>query len=103
MRAGWRVTKVYSYFTFEQERFKRDFILLNQKSCQNTKNSIEKDFFKQLHNPNFAYDCRNNLDNCIFEPIRDKINEIFYPRKIIIIYSIKAFQSLIMLIYLKKK
>ena len=30
---------------------------------------------------NFGYDCRNNLDNCKFEPICDKINEISYIRK----------------------
>ena len=43
-RAGWKVTKIYSYWTFEQERFKRNFILKNQTSRQNAKNVIEKDF-----------------------------------------------------------
>ena len=26
-RAGWKVTKLYEHYTFEQERFKKDFIL----------------------------------------------------------------------------
>ena len=31
-RAGWKVTKIHAHLTFEQSRFKRDFILMNQKS-----------------------------------------------------------------------
>ena len=34
-RAGWKVTKLYSHFTFEQDTFKKDFVLMNQKSRQN--------------------------------------------------------------------
>ena len=47
---------------------------MNQKSRQNAKNSIEKDFFKLMNNANFGYDCRNNLDNCQFIPIFDEMN-----------------------------
>ena len=36
---------------------------------------MESDFCKLLNNANFGYDCRNNLDNCTFEPINDEINE----------------------------
>ena len=43
-RAGWKVTKIHSHITFEQARFKQKFILMNQKSRQQSKNSIEKDF-----------------------------------------------------------
>ena len=57
-RAGWHITKVYLYFTFEQECFKKNFILMNQKSRQEAKNSIEKDFYKLMNNSNFSYDCR---------------------------------------------
>ena len=39
---------------------------MNQKSRQNAKNSIGKDFFKLMNNASFGYDCRNNLDNCQF-------------------------------------
>ena len=37
-RAGWRVTKIYLQFPFEQEHFKRNSILMNQRSRQNAKN-----------------------------------------------------------------
>ena len=42
---------------------------------------IEKDFYKLLNNANFGYDCRNNLDNCKFEPICDETDEISYIKK----------------------
>ena len=80
-RAGWRVTKIYSHFTFEQEHFKKDFILMNQKSRQNTENSIEKDFYKVMNNSNCGYDCRNNLDNCQFVPVFDELKEITYLKR----------------------
>ena len=35
VRAGWKITKIYLCYTFEQERFKKDFILMNQKSRPN--------------------------------------------------------------------
>ena len=77
-RAGWKVTKIHAHLTFEQFRFKRDFILMNQKLRQLSKNDIEKDFFKLMNNSNFGYDCRNNLDNCKFTPIFDELGEITY-------------------------
>ena len=33
-RVGWKVTKIHSHLTFEQARFKQNFILMNQKSRQ---------------------------------------------------------------------
>ena len=42
-RSGWKVTKIYSHFTFEQ-CFKRDFVLTNQCKRQEAKSSIEKIF-----------------------------------------------------------
>ena len=30
---------------------------MNQKSRQESKNNIEKDFYKLMNNPNFGYDC----------------------------------------------
>ena len=80
-RAGWIVTKLYSHFTFEQEAFKKDFVLMNQKSRQNANNSIEKDFYKLMNNANFGFDCRNNADNLKFEPLIDEINELTYIKK----------------------
>ena len=51
---------------------------MNQKSRQQSKNSIEKDFYKLMSNSNIGYDCRNNLDNCKFVPIFDEFKEITY-------------------------
>ena len=77
-RAGWKVTKIHAHLTFEQKRFKQKFILMNQKSRQESKNDIEKDFYKLMNNSNFGYDCRNNLDNCKFVPIFDELKELTY-------------------------
>ena len=52
-RAGWVVTKIHSHITFEQSRFKQNFILMNQKSTQESKNNVEKDFYKLMNNSNF--------------------------------------------------
>ena len=62
-RAGSKVTKIHLHLTFEQARFKRKFILMNQKSRLESKNSVEKDFCKLMNNSNFGYDCRNNVVN----------------------------------------
>ena len=75
LRCGWKVTKLYKHYYFDQERFKRDFILMNQKSRQQAAKKIESGFFKLLNNANFGYDCRKSLDNCTFEPINDEIGE----------------------------
>ena len=81
LRCGWKVSILYKHYYFEQERFKRDFILMNQKSRQQASNKIESDFFKLLNNANFGYDCGNNLDNCTFEPINDDIGELSFIRR----------------------
>ena len=77
-RAGGKVTKIHSHLIFEQKRCKQEFILMNQKSRQQSKNNVEKDFYKLMNNSNFDYDCRNNLDNCKFVPIFDKYKELTY-------------------------
>ena len=77
-RAGWKVTKIHSHLTFEQTRFKQNFILMNQKSRQELKNSVEKDFYKLMNDSNLGYDCRNNIDNCKFVPIFDEYKEITF-------------------------
>ena len=74
--AGLSITKIYSYYTFEQECFKKEFILMNQRSRQNGKNSLEKDFYKLINNSDFGYDCRNNLDNCQFVRIFNELQQI---------------------------
>ena len=72
------MTKIHLHLTFEQSRFKQNFILMNQKSRQKSKNEVEKDFFKLMNNSNFGYDCRNNIDNCKFVPIFDEMKEITF-------------------------
>ena len=51
---------------------------MNQKSRQQSKNSVEKDFFKLINNSNFWYDCRNNIDNCKFVSIFDEYMKITF-------------------------
>ena len=51
---------------------------MNQKSRQESKDSVKKDFYKLMNNSNFGYDCRNNIDNCKFVPIFDEYNEITF-------------------------
>ena len=75
-RACWKVTKIHAHLTFDQPRFKKNFILVNQTSRQQAKDDVTKDFYKVMNNSNFGYDCRNNLDNCKFNPIFDELNEI---------------------------
>lgn len=77
-RCGWKVTKIYTHYTFEQVCFKWVFITMNQKYRQNAKNKIEKDFYKFMNNANFGFDCRNNLNNVKFVPIINEIIEISY-------------------------
>ena len=43
-RAGWSVTKIYSHNTFKQECFKKNFILMKQRSRKNTKILTRKIF-----------------------------------------------------------
>ena len=81
MRCGWKVTKLYKHFYFDQERFKQNFILINQKARQEAGDKVESDFCKLLSNANFEYDCRNNLDNCKFRPINDKIKELSFIKR----------------------
>ena len=51
---------------------------MNQKSRQQSKNDIEKDFYKLMNISNFGYNCRNNVDNCKFVPIFGELKEITY-------------------------
>ena len=80
-RGSWVVTKIHAHLTFDQSPFKKNFILMNQKSRQESKTNTEKDFFKLMNNSNFGSDCRNNMDNNDFVPIFDEINEIYSLQK----------------------
>lgn len=79
--AGWLVTKIYQHFTFEQSKFKKDFVHMNQKSRQKATTDVEKDFYKLLNNSNFGIDCRSNIYNRTLEPIYDKLSEILFIKK----------------------
>ena len=78
-----------THYTFEQARFKRNFVLMNQKSRRNAKNAIAKDFHKLMNNANFGHDCRNNANNTKIKPIVDEINEIRYIKNITIFLIIR--------------
>ena len=94
-RAGWKVTKLYSHFTFEQDTFKKDFVLMNQKARQNAKNDIEKNFYKLMNNANFGFDCRNDADSLKFQPLIDEMNELTFIKKYhnLFDYKVKQFVS----------
>ena len=98
-RAGWRVTKLYSHFTFEQDTIKKDFILMNQYSRQTAKNDIEKNFYKLMNNSSFGFDCRNNANNLTFEPLINEIEELSYIKRYHNLFDekIKSFVSSIIL------
>ena len=51
---------------------------MNQKSWQESNNSVEKDFYRLMNNSNFGCNCRNNLDNCKFVPIFDEYWELTF-------------------------
>ena len=68
----------YSYFAFEQEAFEKEFVLNNQKERQNAKTDVAKDIYKLMNNASCGVDCRNNMNNCVFESIIDEMNEVSY-------------------------
>ena len=68
----------YSHFAFEQEAFEKEFVLNNQKERQNAKTDVAKDIYKLMNNASCGVDCRNNMNNCVFEPIIDEMNEVSY-------------------------
>ena len=80
-RAGWKVTKIYDHFTFKQDTFKRDFVVMNQDARKIAKTKVEKDFYKLLNNSNFGNDCRNNIRNCKLELLFDGLDEMSYIKK----------------------
>ena len=43
-RAGWLVTYIYEHYTFEKSKFKKDFVVMNQKSRQTATSPVEEDF-----------------------------------------------------------
>ena len=66
---------------------------MNQNSRKKTTASVEKDFYQLLNNANFEIDCRNNIDNCVFEPIYNEIGEIGYIKKYNSIFDNKKYSD----------
>ena len=65
-RAGWEVTRVYSHYNFEQECFKKEFVLGNQRARQEVVargDDVQGNFYKLMNNSNFGFHCRDNLQN----------------------------------------
>ena len=78
---GWKVIKIYDNYTFKQDTFKKDFVVMNQNAGKIAKTKVEKYFYKLLNNSNFGNDCRNNIGNCKMELIYDGLVEISYIKK----------------------
>ena len=86
-RAGWTVTQIYKHYTFKQDTFKKNFVVMNQDARKAAKTKVEKDFYKLLNNSNFGYDCRNNIGNCNIELLYDGVEEIKFIKKYTDIFS----------------
>ena len=77
-RAGSKVTRIYEHYTFKQDTFKKDFVVMNQNARKTAKTKVEKDFYKLLKNSNFGNDCRYSVGNCTLELMYDGLEEISY-------------------------
>ena len=90
-RAEWPVSYIYEHFTFAQSKFKKDFVVMNQKARQTVTSSVEKGFHKLLNNSNVGIDCRNNIDNCYLEPLYNDFPEISCIKKFTTIFNDETF------------
>ena len=102
-RAGWEVTRIYENYTFKQDTFKKDFVVMNQNARKTAKTKVEKDFYKLLNNSNFGSDCRNNIGNCKLELIYDGLEEISYIKNYTNIFTDPKFSEFFSLDILKKQ
>ena len=102
-RAGWKVTKIYNHFTFKQDTFKRDFVVMNQNGRKIGKTKVEKDFYKLLNNSNFGSDCRNNIGNCKLELLFDGLDEINYIKRLTNIMPDSRYKKFFTIDLLKKQ
>ena len=102
-RAGWKVTKIYDHYTFKQDTFKRDFVVMNQNARKTAETKVEKDFYKLLNNSNFGNDCRNNLGNCQLELLYDGLDEISYIKKFTNVLQDQRYKDFFSIEILKKQ
>ena len=66
---------------------------MNQKARQKVTSPVKRDFYKLLNNSNFGIDCRNNIDNCVLEPLYDEIGEILYIKKFCTIFGNETYRD----------
>ena len=48
MRAGWKITKIYCHYTFKQDTFKKEFVVMDQNARKTAETKVEKDFYKLI-------------------------------------------------------
>ena len=68
-------------FTFKQDTFKRDFVVMSQDARKIAKTKVEKEFYKLLNNSNFGNDCRSNIGNFKLELLFNGLDEMTYITK----------------------
>ena len=102
-RAGWKITKIYEHYTFKQDTFKKDLVVMNQNARKTAKTKVEKDFYKLLNNSNFGNDCRNNIGNCTLELIYDGPEELAYIKKFTDLFHNPKFKEFFTLELFKKQ
>ena len=57
---------MHNYYTFEQEPFKKEYILGNQRTRQEVVargDDVQANFWKLVNNTDFSFDCRGNSRN----------------------------------------
>ena len=101
-RARWKVTKIYEHYTFKQDTFKKDFVVMNQNAKKTAKTKVEKDFYKPLNNSSFSF-CRNNIGNCKLDLLYDGLDEISYIKKFTNIFSYDRFMEFLFNIFQYEK
>ena len=83
-RGCWKVSKLHECDTFEQEPYKKEYILENQKARQaavTRGDNVQANFWKFLNNANFGFDCRDNSQNKSLHLIYDKAQEVDFISK----------------------
>ena len=76
IKLAWTVTKIYEHYTYKQDTFKKNFVMMNLDARKAAETKLEKDFYKLLNTSNFGYDCRKNTDNCNLELLYDGAEEV---------------------------
>ena len=92
-RAGWKVTRISEHYTYKQDTFQKDFVVMTQNARKTVKSKVEKDFYKLWNNSNFGNDCRNNIGNCSLELVYDGLEEISYIKKFANVFTDPKFKE----------